>query len=249
MDKIKLNDKKINKLIQKRILDSENSYEIIQCVKENCQTIHFEPKTLGMLFEIIAGVKPDPNDPFTYFSEEIEIAELKKIHPEFQTPNGSSWARSDRGYLGNKYKIKRKMKFGKTFSVKLDGPNKNSVKKHRHIKDEIKSKISNQRCKILDVGSNIEVDHKNGMYNDLSNILLENQNESDFQPLSKAANDAKREHCKKCKKDGKRYDARRLGYKEGWVVGDENTDDCIGCYWYDPWKFNNLMSQNFDKLK
>lgn len=98
-------------------------------------------------------------------------------------------------------------------------------------------------------GSSIEVDHKNGKYDELSNIELENQKIDDFQPLSKAANDAKRQHCKDCIKTGKRYDARRLGYKEGWVVGDENTSPCIGCYWYDPKRFNQLISKDYKKEK
>lgn len=109
--------------------------------------------------------------------------------------------------------------------------------------------ISKQRCVVLDVGSSIEVDHKNGKYDELSNIELENQKIDDFQPLSKAANDAKRQHCKDCIKTGKRYDARRLGYKEGWVVGDENTSPCIGCYWYDPKRFNQLISKDYKKEK
>lgn len=131
----------------------------------------------------------------------------------------------------------------------LYGPNVNSVKKHRGIRQDIRTEISKQRCVVLDVGSSIEVDHKNGKYDELSNIELENQKIDDFQPLSKAANDAKRQHCKDCIKTGKRYDARRLGYKEGWVVGDENTSPCIGCYWYDPKRFNQLISKDYKKEK
>lgn len=56
-------------------------------------------------------------------------------------------------------------------------------------------------------------------------------------------------HSKDCIKTGKRYDARRLGYKEGWVVGDENTSPCIGCYWYDPKRFNQLISKDYKKEK
>ena len=147
-------------------------------------------------------------------------------------------------YLGKKYKIKRPQKGGKVFAVRLDGPNANSVKKHRGIRQDIRAEISKQRCVVLDIGSSIEVDHKNGKYDELSNIELENQKIDDFQPLSKAANDAKRQHCKDCIKT-----ARRLGYKEGWVVGDENTSPCIGCYWYDPKRFNQLISKDYKKEK
>ena len=76
---------------------------------------------------------------------------------------------------------------------------------------------------------------------------LGNQSLKDFQPLSKAANDAKRSHCKICISTGKRYDAKRLGYSVSFTKGDFDTDNCHGCYWYDPVKFNNEVSANFNK--
>ena len=238
--------------ILRRYFDSSNSVpqdEIIRFVKGECQTVSLTPQTLGMLFEMYADVKYDAHDPTSCFSREIPISELKNLHPGFESSNGCQWARSDGSYLGKKYKIKRPQKGGKVFAVRLDGPNVNSVKKHRGIRQDIRTEISKQRCVVLDVGSSIEVDHKNGKYDELSNIELENQKIDDFQPLSKAANDAKRQHCKDCIKTGKRYDARRLGYKEGWVVGDENTSPCIGCYWYDPKRFNQLISKDYKKEK
>lgn len=240
----------INKKIQSMINDnSVCSDEVIRFVKGDCQTISLTPQTLGMLFEMYAEVDYNPDDPITCFSREVPIAELKNIHPGFESSNGCQWARSDNSYLGKKYKIKRPQKSGKVFAIQLDGPNNNSLKQFRGIKKEIRDILSTQKCSILDVSSNIEIDHKNGKYNDLTNISLDNQKLSDFQPLSKAANDAKRQHCSQCVKTGKRFDARKLGYKEGWVVGDENTAPCIGCYWYDPKRFNQLISKDFNKTK
>jgi hypothetical protein len=46
-----------------------------------------------------------------------------------------------------------------------------------------------------------EIDHKNGWKNDLSVMNPKTQKLEDFQPLSKSANDAKRQHCKECKKN------------------------------------------------
>ncbi len=245
-----MNQKETNKLIQNKILDcSVSSDEVIRFVKGECQTIALTPLTLGMLFEMYADIKYDPDDPTSCFSREIPISELKNIHPGFESTNGCQWARSDGSYLGNKYKIKRPKVGGKVFAIQLDGPNSNSVKKFRGIRKDIRDIISKQRCVILDVSSNIEVDHKNGKYDELSNIQLDEQKINDFQPLSKAANDAKRQHCKDCVRSGKRYDARKLGYKEGWVVGDENTSPCIGCYWYDPKRFNELISKDYNKTK
>ena len=76
---------------------------------------------------------------------------------------------------------------------------------------------------------------------------LDKQSLDDFQPLSKAANDAKRSHCTACKASGKRYDATRLGYSVSFTKGDFNTANCQGCYWYDPIKFNKEISKNYNK--
>lgn len=244
-----MTDKEINKNIQKMISDETPLDQIIRYVKGNCQNVNLTPQTLGMLFEMYSEVTYDEDDPISCFSKEIQISELKNIHSSFESTNGCQWARSDGSYLGKKYKIKRVHKGGKVFSIQLDGPNKNSIKKHRSIRNDIKKLILSKRCAILDVGSNIEVDHKNGKYDELSNIDINNQNENDFQPLSKAANNAKRQHCKNCIRDGKRYDAKKLGYKESFVVGDENTSTCIGCYWFDPKRFNELISKDFIKKK
>ena len=73
----------------------------------------------------------------------------------------------------------------------------------------------------------------------------ENQKLSDFQPLSKAANDAKRQYCKECRASGKRFDAKLLGYPMSYYEGvaehqgEENA--CIGCYWYDPLEFKRHL--------
>lgn len=240
--------KKINKRIQQWISNSEMDPEdIINYVSDNYRLISLEPKTRGMLFEIYAGANSD--DEVNSFTRAIPLSELaEKIHPDFKTKNGRDWSRRDRGYLGEKYIVINILPDeNNVASVKLEGLNKNSVERYRHIRNEIRLNISSQRCRILDVGTNIEVDHKNGMYDDLSNISLEDQKEDDFQPLSRPANLAKREHCKKCKDSGKRYDARQLGYKEGWIVGDENTSTCVGCYWFDPLRFNKEISDNFHK--
>lgn len=241
---------KMNKKIQQMILDPNISCtDVIQFVKGECQTIALTPSTLGMLFEMYADVKYNQDDPISCFSKKIPISELKNIHPGFESTNGCQWARSDNSYLGKKYKIKRFKDKNKVSAVQLDGPNNNSVKVYRSIRQDIRDKLGKQRCVILDVGSNIEIDHKNGKYNELANLSTDKQKLSDFQPLSKAANDAKRQHCKKCIEEGKRFDARILGYKEGWVVGDENTAPCIGCYWYDPLRFNQLISKDYNKIK
>lgn len=242
-------DREINNEIQAMILEQKSIDSIIRFVKGNCQNVNLTPMTLGMLFEVYAGVHYDENDPTSCFSKPVPIAELKNIHPSFESTNGCQWARSDSSYLGKRYKIKRPQQNGKVAAVQLDGPNRNSVKKYRSIRKDIRDSILSQACAVLDVRSSIEVDHKNGRYEELSNITSANQKIEDFQPLSKAVNNAKRQHCKECVRTGKRYDAKRLGYKESFVVGDEKSSTCAGCYWYDPQRFNQLISKDFVKEK
>lgn len=245
-----MNKNETNKKIQEMISSSNYSIdEIIGYIKGECQTIQLTPMTLGMIFELYAGIEYNENDPTSCFSKEILISELKNIHPGFESTNGCQWARSDGSYLGKKYKIKRPKKNGKVYSIQLDGPNENSVKKFRMIRNDIRNKLLSNHCVILDVSTNIEIDHKDGRYNTLTNLNYTTQKETEFQPLSKAANDAKRQHCKECIKTGKRYNAKRLGYKESFIVGDENTTSCPGCYWYDPKKFNEYISKDFVKIK
>lgn len=240
----------VNAKIQKMISSVEyDADSIIRYVKGECQTIQLTPTTLGMLFELYAGIKYDEEDPTSSFSREITIDELKNIHPNFESTNGCQWARSDNSYLGRMYKIKRPKRGGRVFAIQLDGPNENSVKKFRQIRSDIRNKLMKQHCSILDVSTNIEIDHKDGRYSTLSNIDISKQKETEFQALSKSANDAKRQHCKECIRTGKRYNAKKLGYKEGFIVGDENTSTCQGCYWYDPKKFNSYISKDFIKEK
>ena len=75
----------------------------------------------------------------------------------------------------------------------------------------------------------------------------EDQRLSDFQPLSKAANDAKRQFCKECRQTGIRYDAKKLGYPMSYYKGgakhNNEEDACVGCYWYDPLEFKSHLKQ------
>jgi len=178
-------------------------------------------------------------------SELIPMSELERYHHSFHTTNGGDWCRSNQSYLGKKYNIIREKSGGSIFAVKTDGVNQNKI-----INDEIRNDIVNTiqkgRCVILDIETNIECDYKDGMDNWILNDKS-SQKITDFQPLSKFASDAKRQHCNMCKKIGKRYDAKRLGYMQSFTFGDENSKNCFGCYWYDPIAFNKEISKDFEK--
>jgi len=180
------------------------------------------------------------------FSSSILMEELEKYHHSFHTTNGGDWCRSNQSYLGKKYNIVRETKSGRIYAIKADGYNK-KTKINQGIRSDILKDIQSKRCVILDISTNIECDHKDGMKDDWRLNDKSYQKLEDFQPLSKTANDAKRQHCKKCIETGKRYDAKRLGYKESYILGTETSKTCVGCYWHDPKKFNEKISENFNK--
>jgi len=122
----------------------------------------------------------------------------------------------------------------KILLYKLHGINENPMLT-QNIRQDIWNNIKNKQC-IMFATSNPEVDHKDGRKNDPRVMNTKTQLESDFQPLSKAANDAKRQHCKTCKETNTRFDAKMLGYSISYTEGNSTYDDvfkCRGCFWYD----------------
>lgn len=184
--------------------------------------------------------QPDSNgvSRWVYASEFVgEYADLK-------FGNGASWARKESN-LAKKYIVE----FDKSITpgngidrIRLNGFNDGSYS--QHIRSDIKKTIKAQRCVVLGT-SNPEVDHKNGMKNEARVMRNEDQRLEDFQPLSKAANDAKRQYCKECMRTGIRYDAKKLGYPISYYQGtaEHNFEEnaCIGCYWYDPIEFKKHL--------
>lgn len=153
----------------------------------------------------------------------------------------------DDGTFGKKYLIERDKSItpgNKTDAIRTVGFNDGDYS--QHIRADIKRKIKSQRCVVLGT-SNPEVDHKNGMKNEARVMRNEDQRLSDFQPLSKAANDAKRQYCKECIKTGIRYDAKKLGYPMSYYKGvaEHNNEEnaCEGCYWYDPIEFKKHLKE------
>lgn len=187
--------------------------------------MRLKPKQLAQLF--LENFPPDKNG----WTRPVLMSELLKISPDFYTTNGCDWARSDTSWLGKRFLIKREKKNRKIFSVQLCGFN---VKPKNHtIPYEIKKEFSktSSRCVVLDISQNIEIDHKNGRYNQKEYTV------QDFQPLNKTVNDSKRQHCKQCAQTGKRFDAKRLGSNISFFEGDEFSNTCEGCYWNDPFLF------------
>ena len=174
----------------------------------------------------------------------VDISEFVGEYACLTFGNGASWARKE-STLAKKYIIE----FDKSITpgngidrIRLNGLNNGDYS--QHIRADIKRTIKAQRCVVLGT-SNPEVDHKNGMKNEDRVMRNEDQRLEDFQPLSKAANDAKRQYCKECRRTGIRYDAKKLGYPMSYYKGGATHNDeenaCEGCYWYDPIEFKKHL--------
>ena len=174
----------------------------------------------------------------------VDISEFVGEYACLTFGNGASWARKE-STLAKKYIIE----FDKSITpgngidrIRLNGLNNGDYS--QHIRAEIKRTIKAQRCVVLGT-SNPEVDHKNGLKNEDRVMRNEDQRLEDFQPLSKAANDAKRQYCKECRRTGIRYDAKKLGYPMSYYKGgtthNNEENACEGCYWYDPIEFKKHL--------
>ena len=231
-------EKKIVKMINRKNTNPETLKKALR----KYQTL--PPRTLGLIAEKIAAPNKDG------YSRTVSMDELVAYHPSFKTVNGTSWARSDVSYLGKKYIIMRghnENGINGVSSIKLDGLNKNIYANKRQIRDDIRQKLLKQPCAVLGVHANNEIDHKNGKYNEPSNLSLATQKEEDFQCLSRSVNLAKRTHCARCQKTGIRFDATILGFSVPYLYGDAHSKTCEGCYWNDPLKFTKTISANYIK--
>jgi hypothetical protein len=190
-------------------------------------------------------------DQDTGISRWVSVNEFVGRYSSLKFGNGADWARSD-GNLAKTYNIERdnKQTPGNGIDrIRLNGYRLDETGSQQ-IRADIRKVIKNQRCVVLGT-SNPEVDHKNGRKNDLRVMTLETQTLDDFQPLSKAANDAKRQFCKECRNTENRYDAKKLGYPISFTKGQlkyENDLGCIGCFWYDPVDFRKHLKKIDESL-
>ena len=176
----------------------------------------------------------------------VLVSEFIGEYADLKFGNGASWARKE-STLAKKFVIE----FDKSITpgngidrIRLNGFNDGDYS--QHIRADIKRAIKARRCVVLGT-SNPEVDHKNGMKNEERVMRNEDQRLEDFQPLSKAANDAKRQYCKECIRTGIRYDAKKLGYPMSYYKGaaehHNEPNACEGCYWYDPLEFKKHLQE------
>lgn len=195
-------------------------------------------KTKTKLFLELA--QPNENG----ISRWVSVTEFVDEYKDLKLGNGGSWCRAS-SPLAKDYIVefdKSKTSGNSIDAIRLNGFNQQKHFK-QHIRKDIKDFYKTKNCVMLGINgksenTKIEIDHKDGRKNDHRVSDTKTQKLEDFQPLSKAANDAKRQICKACKETNKRWSAKNiLGNPYAFYQGDENYSDelgCIGCYQYDP---------------
>lgn len=198
--------------------------------------------------------KPNENGESRWVSSSEFIGKYKVL----QLGNGGSWCRASSS-LAKEYQIEfdKSITSGNSIDrIRLIGFNE---KKHfnQNIRKDIKDFYKTQNCVMLGVNGNsentkIEIDHKDGRKDDHRISNPQNQELSDFQPLAKAANDIKRQICKRCKETNKRWSAKNIkGNPYDFYVGDENYSEelgCKGCYQYDPVEYRKVVVKKISEL-
>lgn len=195
----------------------------------------FQKNSKASLFLELA--RPDEE---SGFSRAVAVCEFTGPYANLEFNNGCSWGRAD-GALAKIYNVERIKNGKRVVTIQLHGYNKNPIQKNipQNIRDAFAKKP--QTCVVTCI-SHTEIDHKDG-YRDEKSLQ-----EKDYQPLSKAVNVAKRQHCKHCRQTNSRFDAKKLGYQVSQWIGEKKyKGSCTGCYWYDPLRFNHEVSANFTR--
>ena len=183
-------------------------------------------------------VRPDGSSDLIMIEDLIE-----KYGERFKSNNGCQWARNgsklDNLYIIKRYNAKelgiKGIAWNRVVAIQTFGSKED--REYHSIPASVYTTLKGKPCSVLGVvTSDMEIDHKNGKYNTLGTDI------EDYQPLTKAANDAKREHCKRCNATGCRFKASVLGYSRDFTEGDEHSPTCKGCYWNDIYAFNHIIS-------
>lgn len=197
----------------------------------------------------------EPNE--NGISRWVMTSEFIGDYKELQLGNGGSWCRANSS-LAKKYKVefdKTKTLGNSIDAIRLNGFN-NEQAFNQNIRQDIKDFYKNKNCVMLGIRGNsentkIEIDHKDGRKNDDMVSDVKTQRVEDFQPLCKAANDAKRQICRRCKETNKRWNAKNIkGNPYEFYEGDENYTDeqgCVGCYQYDPVEYRKSSIKKISK--
>jgi hypothetical protein len=221
-------------------------------------------------------IKLSEFDSNTSMSRIVDIVEFDKPpYLALKFGNGGSWCRMDSSFA-KQYKYVTRKKNGKiTYSwtptddervlveqdfqqnkkivngkgnkithIKIYGVQNKEIFTRR-IREDIRKYYANSVCVVCG-RSDVEIDHKNGLYNDPRVLTLETQTIDDFQPLCQHCNLQKRQSMVYSKETGKRYPATKIpqlkifeiDFVDGGEAYDINDPNAMnGTYWYDPVSF------------
>ncbi len=188
----------------------------------------------------------------------VRITEFIEEYKDLQLGNGGSWCRAS-SKLAKSYIVE----FDKSITpgnsidaIRLNGIN-NEISFNQNIRQDIKDYYKQQNCVMLGINgksenTKIEIDHKDGRKDNHRISDIKSQDLNDFQPLCKAANDIKRQICKRCKDTNIRWNAKNIkGNPFDFYDGDENYTNelgCIGCYQYDPVEYRKTSVRIISKI-
>lgn len=197
--------------------------------------------------------QPDQNG----YSRWVDVKEFVGEYKALQLGNGGSWCRKSSS-LAKAYIVefdKTKTSGNSIDAIRLCGFNKEDIF-NQAIRADIKEYYKNKNCVMLGINgksenTKIEIDHKDGRKDCMRVSDMSSQKLDDFQPLCKAANDVKRQICKRCKETNIRWDAKNiLGNPYSFYKGDKNYTKeigCVGCYQYDPVEYRKSSVKKISK--
>lgn len=171
------------------------------------------------------------NGEISFLWNDVDNDEIKYITNEFNKK-----MKSDINKSSNKNFIKY---------FKFFGLQKENIKS-RSIRKEIKKYYQYKPCCVCGSKSNIIIDHKNDLYNDIRVLNTKTQRFDDFQSLCIHCNLQKRQINKQTRVSKKRYGATNIPmlsiFNIDFISGNENIDfndvDAMkGTFWYDPVEF------------
>lgn len=174
----------------------------------------------------------------------VYVDEFIGEYKSLQLGNGGSWCRRNSS-LAKVYIIEfdKSITSGNSIdAIRLNGYHTESTFS-QVIRKDIQDYYKNQPCVMLGVcgsseNTGIEVVHKDGRKGNARISNPKTQRVDDFQPLSKAANDVKRQICKECIRTNRRWSAKHIkGNPYDFYEGTERYTEklgCVGCYQYDP---------------
>ena len=152
--------------------------------------------------------QPDENG----ISRWVSTSEFVGRYSTLELLNGLNWGRKS-STIARKYILETDKSIttgNKIDRIRLNGFNTCHTATHTQtIRSDIKREITKKRCVVLGTTRSCdhktEVDHKDGRKNDPRVMNTTTQIIDDFQPLSKPANDAKRQFCKSIGSDIKYF--------------------------------------------